>query len=55
MYNPEIAITFDHSKLGVENKFFPSKNNLFAHLHHHYFIRVTGQSQNILLCYKAGR
>ena len=25
MYNPEIEITFDHSKLGVENKFFPSK------------------------------
>ena len=30
----------------------PEKNNLFAHLHNLYFIRVIGQSRNIIVCYK---
>ena len=38
MHTPKIAITFDHSRLGVEKKYIFS--SVFDHLHHLYFIRV---------------
>ena len=38
MYTQEIAIAFDHSRLGLGNKFFSKRNNPIAHLHELYDI-----------------
>ena len=39
-------IIFDHSRLGLENKFFPQKIKPVAHLHHLYFKRLIHSLSN---------
>ena len=41
-------MALDHSRLGLQNKFFPDK----IHLRQQYFIRLTGRPRNINLCFK---
>ena len=53
MYTQKIAIIFDHSRLGLENKFFLNKIAQSPTYDHLYFIRLIGQPRNIILPDKA--
>ena len=53
MYSPNIAIIFDDSRLGLENKFFLNKITQSPTFDHLYFIRCDNwTASNIILCYK---
>ena len=52
LYTQKIAIIFDYSRLGPENKFFLNKITHSPTYDHLYFIRLIGQPRNIILCYK---